>query len=373
MKPEPIPHLALASLEVESTGEPGFKHEAVARALRTGIDRGLWATGQKIPSEHEIASHFQVAYMTARQAVSSLVQAGVLERIARKGTFVAPPREDASGDGHVYVLLRGAKVSLDPLYFPYIIDAFERELEHGGLEYTVYDYKVALRQHMLPPGSLVCCLLLTAGEAEIARQLAAEGHRVVTINRAEDQSDVPYVSPDNRAGSRTATEHLIELGHKRIAFVRGPRMNLDAIERRAGYRDAMAAAGLEPGPEEGEGFFEEAGYEATQRILRRGTPTAIVCASDVSAVGVITALQQAGLRVPDDVSIMGFGDFPIARFWQPNLSTVRLPLDDLGALAARAMVRLHLGETIGCEALAIPLVPRQSAVPCADAVERAAA
>ena len=342
---------------------PGFKHEVVARALRDGIAQGFWKPGEKVPSEHELAARFGVAYMTARQAVSSLEREGLLERVGRKGTFVAHPPA-TSTDRQICLLLQGARLSLDPLYFPHIAAGFDRELATAGFESSLYDYKVALGSDTLPPGSVVCCLLIHEGEAEHALALAARGHRVLTINRSGKADGLLYVSPDNAGGARTAVEHLIGLGYERIGFVAGPADNLDARERHRGYLEAMEAHGLPAGPQVGDGFLEEAGYAAARELLASGREfDALFCASDVSAVGAMTALKEVGRKVPEDVSVVGFGDFSIARFWQPGLTTVRLPLDLLGVRAAQVALRLHRGEPVESVALPMEMVERQSTSP----------
>ncbi|MGV3619152.1 MAG: GntR family transcriptional regulator [Fimbriimonas sp.] len=348
--------------KMSAKGTVSFKHEAVAQALKDGIAQGLWKPGEKIPSEHELASRFGVAYMTARQAVSSLEREGLLERIARKGTFVATPIP-ANPARHVYLLLQGARLSLDPLYFPHIAAGFERELAASEFEMSLYDYKVALGPDTLPPGSLVVCLLIREEEADHARTLAARGHRVLVINRS-GVDGLPCVSPDNAGGARTAVEHLMDLGHDRIGLIAGPPDNLDARERNRGYLEAFSRRDRKPGPQAGDGFDEDSGYRAVNALLAAGAPfDALFCASDVSAVGAMTALKEAGIKVPGDVSIVGFGDFPIARFWEPGLTTVQLQLAELGTQAARATIRLFHGDNVGEELLPVNLVMRNSTAP----------
>ncbi len=124
----------------------GTKHRAVANILRDEILSGAYSLGEQIPSEQVLAKRFGVAYMTARQAVSSLVAEGVLERIARKGTFVVQgsARTEPVSRNTFVLLIEGGKTSLDPYYLPPIIEAFEREIRFHGYELAVYDYSIAI-------------------------------------------------------------------------------------------------------------------------------------------------------------------------------------------------------------------------------------
>ena len=145
---------------------------------------------------------------------------------------------------------------------------------------------------------------------------------------------------DNRLGARLAVEHLIGLGHRRIAFVGGPVGNSDAAERLAGYREALAANGVAATQrlELSGDFGEESGLLAGAKVAAlTPRPTAIFAANDAMAIGCLAALRERGLRVPDDVSLVGFDDIPIARYLTPALTTVLVPIAELGR---RAMARL---------------------------------
>jgi DNA-binding LacI/PurR family transcriptional regulator len=323
------------------------KHSAVKEALREEIQNGLWAAGERIPSEQLIAKRFGVAYMTARQAVTALVADGLLERIARRGTFVAQDRAIPSQPvvrSKFVLLIEGGKTSLDPYYLPPITEAFEHEINIHGHEVAVYSYSMAIMDGLIPKDALICCVLLSEPEILYANLLRERGNKVYAINRLKGGGAVRFVAPDNAGGAQAAVEHLIDLGHRRIGFVRGLPGNIDAGERRHGYLKAFRNRARMPGPEEGDHFIESCGYEAAKRMLSSDDPpTAIFCASDLSAIGAMKAVAEAGLSVPQDISVVGFGDFPVAGFLHPGLTTVRLPLADLGTTAAREMLKLARG------------------------------
>ena len=171
-------------------------------------------------------------------------------------------------------------------------------------------------------------------------ELANEGFPLVLQGSLPGLA-VPSVDIDNVAGARGAVEHLLSLGHRRIACVTNAGLSYtSARERLQGYRDAIESAGV-PYDDTlvAEGSFDAAsGERATAALLRRTTFSAMFVASDVLALGAFGALREANRRVPDDVSIVGFDDVPLAAFFDPPLTTVRLPAFELGQAAGRALL-----------------------------------
>jgi DNA-binding LacI/PurR family transcriptional regulator len=171
-------------------------------------------------------------------------------------------------------------------------------------------------------------------------ELVHEGFPIV-LQGALPDVEAPSVDVDNVAGARGAVEHLIAIGHRRIACItNAPLVYTAAQERLDGYRAALLAAGIELDPAlvvEG-GFDAPSGHAAMATLLERGPFDAVFVASDVVALGAIAALRAAGRRVPDDVSVVGFDDIPLAAFFDPPLTTVRLPAFELGQAAGRALL-----------------------------------
>jgi LacI family transcriptional regulator len=164
---------------------------------------------------------------------------------------------------------------------------------------------------------------------------------VVLLNCRADGSDFASINIDNYGGAFAMTRHLMALGHRRIAFLRGAPDNYDAGERLRGYRDALRAAGVDPEDElelAGD-FSEESGYRAGGVLLRLAPrPTAVFAANDSMAIGLLHAFQEAGVRVPEEIAVAGFDDIPIGRFLTPPLTTVRVAIADLGALAIQQLL-----------------------------------
>ncbi|MGW5049617.1 LacI family DNA-binding transcriptional regulator [Actinokineospora sp. NPDC004072] len=183
--------------------------------------------------------------------------------------------------------------------------------------------------------------------------------------------DVPTIGATNWAGGLTATEHLIRLGHRRIGFVAGRPELWCSRARLDGYRAGLETAGLAVDPELiAPGAFDyESGFRAGERLWALDAPpTAVFAASDQMALGVCEALRRRGLRVPEDVSVVGFDDLPEARWSAPPLTTIRQPMAEMGKLAVRTVRRLLAGEEIDSPRveLATELVVRDSTAPPAD-------
>jgi LacI family transcriptional regulator len=181
-------------------------------------------------------------------------------------------------------------------------------------------------------------------------------------------AEVTSVGSTNFAGGLTATRHLLDLGHRRIAYLGGPATTVCNQARMHGYRGAMEAGGASvPDAYVRTGRFSyEHGIVGGAALLDLAQPpTAVFAGSDETALGVIEAARVRGLRIPEDLSVVGFDDTPVARLAAPPLTTVRQPLREMGAVAVRTALRLAAGEKVDSHhvELATELVVRQSTAP----------
>lgn len=176
---------------------------------------------------------------------------------------------------------------------------------------------------------------------------------------------VPMVAIDQRAGAAAATRHLLDLGHRTVHHVAGPTTWLDAVGRAEGWRSTLEeAAARVPAVVTGD-WSARSGYEAGRRLAAEPDVTAVFCANDHMAQGLLRALHEAGRRVPDDISLVGFDDIPEAAYFIPPLSTVRQDFLELGRRSLELLVQ-RLGDNSGPpDSVLIPpeLVVRASARP----------
>ena len=168
------------------------------------------------------------------------------------------------------------------------------------------------------------------------------GIPVVQIN-GQLGGDTASVIVEQSCGSRLATNHLIELGHQHICEISGPLNWFDALERHESWLKTMGEAGLESSISIAGDWSASSGYEAAQKLLKQGVDfSALVVANDQMALGVILALRQHGLRIPRDVSVVGFDDIPEAAFFDPPLTTIRQDFSALGRRGIEYLVeRIH--------------------------------
>jgi len=170
------------------------------------------------------------------------------------------------------------------------------------------------------------------------------------------------VDVDNTTAARLATQHLIDSGRTRVATITGPVTMLASVDRLQGFRSALADAGLSPFAEEAGDYSESSGADAARRLLAEGRPDAIFVASDLMARGALTALRSEGLRVPEDVAVVGFDDSQVALSTDPQLTTVRQPMYAMGeAMAGVLLSRLSGNEPPEITILSTELVVRGSA------------
>ncbi|MYZ09982.1 substrate-binding domain-containing protein [Streptomyces sp. SID2999] len=191
-------------------------------------------------------------------------------------------------------------------------------------------------------------LVLSGLDAAQQALLTSRSVPFVVMDPAGDPGDdVPSVGATNWQGGLAATRHLIDLGHTRIGAIGGPSRMMCARARLDGYRSALETAGLPADPaliREGD-FHHESGHRLGLDLLGRpDRPTAVFAGNDLQALGLYEAARELGLRVPEDVSVVGFDDLPVARWVGPPLTTVRQPLTEMAEAAARLVLELGRGE-----------------------------
>lgn len=195
------------------------------------------------------------------------------------------------------------------------------------------------------------------------------GIPTVIFDRTYGLDAASTIAADQYGGARLATRHLIELGHTAITHLRGPEHQPVAAKRAEGYCATMLEAGLEPHVVPA-GWLEDDGYRATMRLLAdeddRPMPTAIFAASDPCAIGTLAALDEQGISVPGQVSVVGFDDLQISAYTHPRLTTVRQPGVRLGAAAASILIRQFDAGTMLSpvhEVIPVDLIVRGSTAP----------
>lgn len=188
---------------------------------------------------------------------------------------------------------------------------------------------------------------------------------IVLVDEDVEGAAQPRIFVENEAGMRMAVNHLVDLGHRDIALVGGgPAGVLSAVERERGWRGALADHGLTPWGFFGGEYSREHGRETAARLLQGEMPTALIAGADEIAIGLIETFRPAGIRVPEDISIVGFDDARYSALIAPPLTTVRQPVTELGHLAFDHLLKAMAGERVAHETrVPVELIVRESAAP----------
>lgn len=232
-------------------------------------------------------------------------------------------------------------------FFPEIIKSFETAALDRGfdlmLSNTNYDPRrtqQAVRK-MIENKVRGVAVMTSEFNTELTAELTANRVAVVFLDQESLQPYTSCIRVNYAEGIYQAIQHLVDLGHREIAFIAGPQSLRSAVTRRKAAADAMRKHGIESAQVIEANHRAEGGITAAEALLKSGrVPTAVLCSNDLMAIGAMSAIQEAGLRVPEDVSVAGFDDIYFARVARPPLTTVNLPRERVGALAFQALQRI---------------------------------
>lgn len=262
------------------------------------------------------------------------------------------------GNGYISEIIRGVDEQLAESNYNLILYTTHR---HLGKESSY----VATIMNGAADGLLLIVPLTSMTYLDSLRQ---QNFPYVLIDQSDTDNRSSIVRVTNWQGAYDATRYLLELGHRRIGFITGLMELTSATERLEGYRTAMTDHGAPVLDElviEGD-YWERGGYNATRKLLDLPQlPTAIFASNDLSAFGAMEAIRQQGLRIPEDISIVGFDDIPQAPYSYPKLTTVRQPLDQIGRTAVKMLLEHIEKPGLGTQQITVTtqLIVRDSCQP----------
>lgn len=310
-------------------------------------------------SSHPVSAATRLRVLKAAEELNYRPNALARAMITRRTQIVGVIVGDSS-DPYFSTIVRGIEAEARKHEYLIIICNTERDpaVERNYLE-LLYDYQV---DGIVFAGGSVHETMELAGVLEELQEngvalVALNPHTVVAVE----------ICVDNVVAAREMTEHLLELGHRRIALIEGPEDITTTAQRRQGYREALAEAGL---PFEAEllwpgAFTFESGVEAGHRYLATtDKPSAIFASNDQTAIGFMAVVRHAGVRIPEDVSVAGFDDIEQARYVFPPLTTIEVPMHQLGEEGMRHLLAQLQDEKVE-EFVSLPhrLIIRESTAP----------
>jgi DNA-binding LacI/PurR family transcriptional regulator len=327
--------------------QAGVAHSTVSRALRNSPLIGAETTGRIRQIAEESGYRRSAAarsLVTSRTATIGVVATHISDPFAAE---VVGGIEDAANDRDYSVIL--ANSNADPEREVKVVRSFEERRVDG--------------------------IIVTSSRvgAVYAEMLSQTRVPIVLLNNQHPSEFLHSVTIDNPAASRRATEHLIELGHRRIAYIGDRFGGQSDTERFGGHRAALDGAYLpfEPCYSVHGNGKPEGGVEAMQALLALAAPpTAVFCYNDMTAIGALRAIRARGLRTPEDVSVVGFDDLFVAQYASPPLTTVRQPMREMGRLAFETLIEL-IGGGAAQPHIRVPgeLIVRESTAPPREKAE----
>jgi len=329
------------------------KHRQIYSELKESISSGKYHPGQRLPSEAQLVKQFQTSRPTVARALRDLQQEGLIDRHAGSGTFVSKKQLPENLLVGLIVPNLGETEIFDPIC---------RELarssqlsDHSLLWGSMQELSGANTEEQL---MRLCDQFIARKVAgvyfaplELTPDFSGTNERIANaLNRAKipvvlldrdlytypRRSSYDRVGIDNRLAGHTLTEHLLQLGCRKIAFVNLPHSAETVWHRLSGYRDALSASGIKPDPAltlEG----DPADESFVRRILDLGGVEACICANDMTAANLMHSLDSLGVRIPEDLRIVGIDDVRYASLLRVPLTTIHQPCKYIGASAVQAM------------------------------------
>lgn len=356
-------------------------HIQLLDELRHKILQGELRPHDQLPSEWELVESLNISRATIQRAWQSAQEEGLLYRIPGKGTFVNEPVKDGNLQNAIGFMIPEYRGT----FAMSLLGGAEQVLRKQGyrLQFASTDRSINEENRLLEQfaDAGICGIILVPVRGGIQDRFLASGKLnipVVLMDRPLNGVLLPCVSSNNYAGGLQAMNHLITLGHRDILFVARPHMDLWSVaERYRAYQDALRLHGFESqAPFLIGGDNEMSSYEAYLnhdddeiqpliKYLKKGQhPTAIFAVNDWMALKVQRAIAAAGLKSPDDISVIGFDNLDIAQYQNPPLTTIAQDAGLMGAEAARRLITLLEGDTIREIVTLLPtqLIIRQSTV-----------
>jgi DNA-binding LacI/PurR family transcriptional regulator len=248
-------------------------------------------------------------------------------------------------------------------FFPELVNSFEALATQQGYDLilTSTDYQTARMigcvRRMLERKVDGVAIMTSEMDLGLIKELARRGVPMVFMDVGRVGQRMSHVLIDYAHGVRQGVDHVVKLGHRHVAFITGPLDLHSARTRRQAFLDGMRAHGLKPEARlVREGTHTAEGGEQAMTALLKGSKrmTAVVCSNDWTAIGALHAIDAAGLRVPEDISVVGFDDIPLARYTRPPLTSVRTSAGDVGSIAFEALFRLIGGERLEGDVYQVP-------------------
>ncbi len=336
-------------IQVVDRNNPLPRYVQAMLIIQQRIRSGKYRPGERIPSERDLAAELHISQMTMNKALMMLTKQGWLHREHGRGTFVpegfVPPPPDILQIGVVAHI--PAERALEDFYLGSLFRGMQRAIANGSVSLSIIEVLADSIDEQLADCPLDGVLMLDVLEENVAKAnlLYRSGLKMVVLGASWQGLEAPYVDSDNVGGTRSALEHLLSLGHRRIGGVFALPRTCNTQDRLRTYRNLLGEHQLEVHEqwilmEPVALKLSDEGREQLKAILHSpNRPTAFFCGGYYLALEVMRTAREMGLEVPRDLSIVGFDDPVSAALMSPPLTTVRQPLDEMGEVATRMLLQ----------------------------------
>jgi DNA-binding LacI/PurR family transcriptional regulator len=346
-------------------------------AIREKVVSGAWPQGFRLPTYRKLAEITGVSLITVQQAIDNLVGNNILYRRQGQGTFVAS-REMKPASNRVGLFLPNLR---EP-FFSVMAQIIQTEMINDGYAVSIFALddgvaqiaravEIMLEQHV--DGIITTTAANTETFSQVV-QLAERDIPVVLVDGHLPEGQLSYVETDNYNGMQLIMDHLTGLGHRCIGFASGPCYTFGLKARMEAFSQIMGSSplGFNPSYLQISHLDQDAGgYDAAHKLLSlREPPTAIACSTDIIAAGVLHAARSLKIRVPEQLSVVGFDDLYLAAHLEVALTTVKQPVEKIARLAKRMLLeRMNKAETkFESHVLPPKLILRASTAPAPQTV-----
>ncbi len=333
---------------------PAPLYEQIENDIKTRIQNGEYKVGDQIASQNEMAKEYNVSLITVKKALTNLISQGILLGRVGKGTFIANKLRQFDLQEHksIGVVLR----NLEHPFFSKVIEAAEREADKHDYHFLISsssgnkgkeETQIKRFRSIGVSGLIIASLSLEYTASKIIRRINDEGFPYIAVSYIHDP-DIWFVGADNELGGYLAGKHLVECGYKKIGYIHAGKGNILGDVRKNGFWRALDEGGVEVHSNyvyylEDEPMRYESGYKIGKHFVKlKDRPEALFIYTDSAALGFLKAVTEKGMKVPDDVAIVGYNNIDSARMATVPLTTISQPVEEIGKKAAVALIqRIH--------------------------------
>ena len=328
------------------------RYKIIKRAIREMIESGELKPGQKIPSESELIKIYNTSKTPILTAIRELTIEGYLYRIQGKGTYVAErwKKEKERVGNIVFIISKAvAQGAADP-FFGKILDGAEIEAKKEGYNLIYSTAEEEKINEIMDREDIEGVILVGREERSVYNFVEERKIPIVLVGIESKKEEVGSVMNDEREGSKMALRYLYEIGYRKIGIIGRPFDSYGVKERFIGCREGFEELGIRWEDDmyesakfvAGEGSVKavEGGYEAAKRLLERERVDVIFALTDRLAIGVMKAIKEKGLSIPDDIGVMGYDGLEMAEYTEPALTTVNVFKEEIGKESVRQLSKI---------------------------------